>query len=86
MTLHKNPKRFFNEIRIENNFSYCIFSSRKSVDLITEQIEEEERFFLMDGTFRITPRGVFKQVLIIHLQYKKKVCESININILIKYY
>lgn len=70
---HREHDVFFNNIQIEPNFCNCLFSSSKSISLIREHIREQDRFYLMDGTFRITPRGIFQQVLIIHLQYRQKV-------------
>lgn len=70
---HRERGIFFNDIHIEANYCNCIFSSAKSISLIIENIREKDRFFIMDGTFRITPRGVFQQVLIIYLYYRNKV-------------
>lgn len=72
-SIHHIRKNFFNIVHIETNFAHCIFSSAKSIELILENTREEERMFLMDGTFRITPRGVFNQVLIIYFHYRNKV-------------
>lgn len=63
----------YNGIQIEEGFSNCIFSSPQSILLVKESLEPEERFFLMDATFRITPRGEFQQVLIIYIKYGIKV-------------
>lgn len=63
----------YNGIQIEDNFSNCIFSSPHSILLAKESLEPHERFFLMDGTFRVTPRGEFQQVLIIYIKYGIKV-------------
>lgn len=63
----------FNEIRIHKEYSNCIFSSPHSIKLIKKYMDVHERFFLMDGTFRITPKGVFKQVLVIYVRFGIKV-------------
>lgn len=61
----------------EENFSYCVLHSPKSIDLILDNLTPEERFFLIDGTFKITPMSsVFKQVLIIHAQFGIKVSSN----------
>lgn len=59
----------------EKNFSYCVLQSPKSIQLILDNLKlPNERFFLIDGTFQITPMSsVFKQVLIIHAQFGIKV-------------
>lgn len=46
---------FFNVVVITDNYENCIFSSAKSIELIIEYTTERERFFIVDGTFRITP-------------------------------
>lgn len=73
LSLHHERGKFFNVVQITDEFENCIFSSSKSISLILENTEETSRFFLMDATFRITPRGIFQQVLILHFQYGIKV-------------
>lgn len=64
---------FFNDVVISDNFENCIFSSAKSIELILQNTTEAERFFIVDGTFRITPKGVWQQVLILHINFGIKV-------------
>lgn len=64
---------FFNDVIINDKFENCIFSSRKSIDLILENTLESERFFILDGTFRITAKGVWQQTLILHINFGIKV-------------
>lgn len=73
MSKHRENGPFFNHLQIDANFTNCIFSSAKAISLVMENIDEKDRFFLMDGTFRITPRGIFQQVLILHIQFGIKV-------------
>lgn len=68
----------YNGIQIEDSYCNCIFSSPKSIALIKEHLEPHEHFFLMDGTFRVTPRGEFQQVFIIYIKYGIKVRIIIN--------
>lgn len=56
-----------------NDFSYCIYSSKKTIDLITQNVPQEERVLLMDATFSIAPNRMFYQVLIIYVRYFEKV-------------
>lgn len=77
---HHERGIFFNTMQIANGYQNCIFSSAKSIALIKYFTNEENRFFLMDGTFRSTPRGIFQQVLILHFQFGIKV---IDINLII---
>lgn len=72
-SLHSEKGQIYNTIQIEESFCNCIFSSPKSISLLKQNLEPQERFFMMDGTFRITPRGLFQQVLIIYVQYGIKV-------------
>lgn len=72
-SLHKDKGIFYNGVQIEENFSNCIFSSEKSIQLIEDFVEKKDQFFLMDGTFRITPRGTFQQVLILYAAFGIKV-------------
>lgn len=72
-SLLQDHGQFFNDVVIEDNFENCIFSSSKSIDLILQNTTEAERFFIVDGTFRITPKGVWQQVLILHINFGIKV-------------
>lgn len=73
-SLHRQHGLIYNGVHEEKDYSYCVLSSPKSIELITSNLEEQERFYLIDGTFRITPMcSVFKQVLIIHAQFGIKV-------------
>lgn len=73
-SLHREHGKLYNHLYDGKDFSYCIFSSPKSIELILSNVEEHERFFLMDATFAITPMcNIFKQVLIIHAQFGLKV-------------
>lgn len=67
----KHP--LFNNIQIEKKFSNCIFSSESSIALVKKYLEPKERFFIMDGTFRITPHGIFNQVLVLYVRFGLKV-------------
>lgn len=73
-SLHRERGTFYNCSQIHEKYSNCIFSSPKSIQLIKDNTDETDRFFLMDATFSITPRGEFQQVLIIYVQFGEKVC------------
>lgn len=64
---------FFNDVIITDRFENCIFSSAKSIALILENTVESERFFILDGTFSITAKGVWQQTLILHINFGIKV-------------
>lgn len=78
-SLLKDGAQFFNGAVITDKFENCFFSSRKCIDLIIENVSEAKRFFILDGTFRITPKGIWQQVLILHGAYKLKVRQIILI-------
>lgn len=73
-SLHRDHGLIYNHVHKENDFSYCVLSSPKAIELMNNEFEEDERFYLIDGTFRITPMcKIFKQVLIIYGQFGLKV-------------
>lgn len=72
-SLQRDKGPLYNATQIGDNYSNCIFSSAKSISLVKDHLEVRERFFMMDGTFRITPRGVFQQVLVIYIHFGSKV-------------
>lgn len=63
----------FNDVIISDKFENCIFSSAKSIQLIIQNIPESKRFFILDGTFYITPKGVWQQVVVLHANFQSKV-------------
>lgn len=71
-SLHKDRGVLFNTVQKGSTFENCIFSSAKSIALIKDNVDTKDRFFAMDATFRVTPRGKFKQLLIIHARFGKK--------------
>lgn len=76
-SLYRGHDKLFNYVYDGKDFSYCVFISPKSIELIMRNLEAIERFYSMDGTFRITPMcNVFKQVLIIHAQFGIKVSST----------
>lgn len=72
-SLHYDHGRFFNDVIVTDKFDSCIFSSHKSISLIKQYTLEEKRFFILDGTFRITPKGVWQQTLILQISFGLKV-------------
>lgn len=73
-TLHENENFPFYSGAIETDkFSYCVFSSPKTVQLVEQHIPIAKRDILMDATFRIVPVGPFKQLLIFYIRSYKKV-------------
>lgn len=67
------PFRFFDGTVETKDYSFCVFSSKATVQLIEKKIEISKREILMDATFRIVPVGPFKQLLILYIRKQKKV-------------
>lgn len=79
-TLHiQNPHRFFDTAIETKDYSFSVFSSKATIELITANIPPAERHILMDATFRILPVGPFKQLLILYVRKQKQVSAFIRI-------
>lgn len=74
---------FFDGAVDATNYSFCVFSSKKTIALVQENFKPEEIEILMDATFRIVPVGPFKQLLILYFRVHKKVCTFFSIYLLI---
>lgn len=73
--LQTSKKYLFFDAAIETaNHSFCVLSSKATIELILEHIPPAERHMLMDGTFYICPIGPFKQILIIYIRRYHQVC------------
>lgn len=72
-SLYGAKSALYNGIIIEDEFCNCFFSSGHSISLVKENIPADDRFFVMDGTFRSAPRIGFQQTLIIYTQFGIKV-------------
>lgn len=72
-SFHKEKFRLYDTSFCCKEFEYCIYSSKKSINLISKNVPENERFLVMDATFSITPNRMFYQVLIIYARYFEKV-------------
>lgn len=79
-SLYGESGPIYNGTQINSGYANCIFSSPHSISLVKNNLEPNERFFVMDATFRITPRGTFQQVLIIYVKYGIKVCTFLFTN------
>ncbi|XP_044317503.1 uncharacterized protein LOC123038074 isoform X1 [Drosophila rhopaloa] len=73
MTKGNSPKCFFKKVHVSSSFAYCIFSSDKIIGLIENNIEEKNRNYLIDATFKVCPFGDFKQLLIIYIKHMQKI-------------
>lgn len=56
---------FYKGVVDHEKFSACIFASDDIVQTIQATSTSDDRTLYSDGTFNITPMGIFKQVLIL---------------------
>lgn len=71
------PFKFYDGVIRTNKYSFCVFSSKKTIDIMNEHIPINVREIFMDATFGIVPVGPFKQLLIIYVRMHKKVTHSL---------
>lgn len=60
--------KFYVGSQIKRHFSFHVFASYSTINMIKEKIAPGDRKYLIDGTFRIVPRNL-AQLLIISVQY-----------------
>lgn len=68
-------RQFYIDSVVRPTFSFHLFASLAVISFIKQFIKSGERFYSMDGTFQVVPRGL-SQLLIISIQYKNKVGEE----------
>lgn len=64
--------RLYIDTIVEEKFAFMVFASYVVIDKIKQYIEPKERFYLVDGTFKIVPR-LWKQLIVIAIQFKNDV-------------
>lgn len=64
---------FFHRAFEGDDFAYCMFISQDIVKAIKQHIAVENRQYYLDGTFGVVPMGIFKQLLIIHINFMGQV-------------
>lgn len=74
-TLNKQ-KPFYISSVVNKKYAFHMFASYAVMDLIKTHIPPKDRNYLMDGTFKIIPRGL-NQLLIISIEYKNDVSLSL---------
>lgn len=70
-TLNKQHD-FYVASLVQKKYAFHIFASFAVIGLIKNHIAPENRYYLMDGTFKIIPREL-NQLLIISIEYKNDV-------------
>lgn len=64
---------FFDLATDTGDFSYCVFSSKKQIELLNEHVVDDKLHILMDATFKTCPLGPFNQLLIIYARIHHQV-------------
>lgn len=78
---HENPKTLYKGTIMDGDNYVCTFLvSETIIDMIATNIDLERRRYMMDATFKIVPVGIFKQLLIIYVEYLD--CVSANLFVL----
>lgn len=63
-------KPFYRGTVIDEAYSFTVFSSEAVLERISMQ---SNNIYYVDGTFGVVPRGEYKQLLVIHLEYLQHV-------------
>lgn len=71
-TLDEKDNLYFETV-LEDDFAFSIFVSKAAIRMVERYIPQEQRFYVLDATFRIVPKP-FYQLLIISIEYKFDVC------------
>lgn len=64
---------FFDGAVKTENVDFCVFSSKKQIQLLNTHVDDKRLHLLMDATFRTCPMGPFKQFLIIYARIHHQV-------------
>lgn len=64
-TKEHEKRPFFKHAYECEEYAFCVFASDDVINAITENVPENKRRIYADGTFKITPYGIFKQILIV---------------------
>lgn len=68
-TSRSNDTPFFQYAYENKAFSYCVFASLRSIDLMKKNIDVGSRKLMIDATFKVCPNSIFNQLLIIYVEY-----------------
>lgn len=71
--LRKTKRFYIDTVEIDEKSSFTLFASHEIFDLVKKHILPNDRRYLMDGTFDVTPIGCHYQLLIIYIEYKNDV-------------
>lgn len=67
------PETFYDTTHECDSFAYTVYSSKKAIALMEAHIPIDERFLYIDATFKVCPKSVYQQLLIIFVEHHKQV-------------
>lgn len=67
---------YINTVEINSSSAFTLFASHQVISIIEQNIQD--RNFLMDGTFAVTPMGDYYQLLVIYIEYCNDVSFSME--------
>lgn len=74
-TLDKLHPLYIDSVIEDGQYAFHVFASITTIEMIKTNIPHDQRKYVMDGTFKITPQQFSKrgQLLIISIEYKNDV-------------
>lgn len=75
LNLRKTEPFYFGTVDKSPLYSFTVFASMQVVKMIKKYIPENRKY-LMDGTFDVTPLGCYSQMLVIYVEFKNDVSVS----------
>lgn len=79
--LRKTKMFYVDTVDVGESSHFTMFASYECIDMIKKHIAPQNRNYLVDGTFKVTPSG-FYQLLVIHIECKNEVCSLFLIRLL----
>lgn len=67
-TKHDEPAIFYKGTLVHRDYTCTFFASDKIIAMIGENLDPNNRKYLMDATFKIVPVGCFSQILIMYIE------------------
>lgn len=69
----RGSERFYVDTITDTQSAFTVFASTEAIRLTVEHIPPNERRYLLDATFDVTPIGGFYQLLIVYIEFKNDV-------------
>lgn len=67
--------KYYKSTQEKDEFSFTIFYSKKMAKRM-KCSTKDKREILIDATFKVVPKGPYKQLLILYVAYKNNVCSE----------